>query len=590
MQALAPMVETDLVQQVTALESNIKRWQTDGPAKQLELIQQNNLAAAVAEVSNGQSLKRFDEILENLRSMRAEIGQINAELIAYITRVRAIGTAIATALGILGVVVAGYLVRVFRAMALLTEQLDHERQRAEQAVVVAEDANDQVQLQLDDMRWRNQQLRDFNRIAASAGAPLQVEVQADRLIDELVDALGVESGAVWRLNATQQQLELISKRGNPSPAMGTTIPLTDPGIVAQAIADDTPHIVEDLDDAEYIARSRTLGPPFFTTIRSAVALPLHGRDGMVGAVLLATSAPGHFRTADFDYYVALASHAGLLLENAELYEAVIREQQRLEVLFEQSPEGIIFAEAETGTIVLANHAARTLIGDPLSPGTTLTTETSNRLRRPNGTLFGDDMPLLRALRGEEQIGIEIVIEHYDGQRIPTLFNCVPLHDTSGELRGALALFQDLSRFREVERLKSDFVAMVSHELRTPLTAIQGCAQSLLRSSARPDAQRTEEFLQIIESQSARLHELIDNLLNMSQMEAGALQLRKAPVQPARLARSIARQASERLNDVRVHAELPPSLPTISADPLRIEQVLLNLVDNARKFSPQNGLI
>jgi two-component system KDP operon response regulator KdpE len=289
--------------------------------------------------------------------------------------------------------------------------------------------------------------------------------------------------------------------------------------------------------------------------------------------------------------MAFARRGGLLLENAELYGTISRERQRLQVVFEQSPEGIILVEAGSGNVVLANQAAHTLLDAPLPAGAPLEPEVLARFRRDDGTVCPiDDIPLMQALRGVPQIGIEIGIEQHDGRRVPVLFNSVPLHDAQGELQGALALFQDLSSFREVERLKSDFVAMVSHELRTPLTAIQGCTQSLLSGQAGLDTQRTREFLEIINAQSVRLHDLIDNLLNISQVEAGALQLRRTAVQPSRLVRSLARQVGEQFPQYRLEVEIADPLPAISADPYRLEQVLLNLLDNARKFSPPDGLI
>lgn len=271
--------------------------------------------------------------------------------------------------------------------------------------------------------------------------------------------------------------------------------------------------------------------------------------------------------------------------------AMVREQQRLQAVFDQSPEGILFAEAPSRRIVLANQAAQQLLDDPLPLGQPLSMSVIARLYRANGEVAQpDDVPLHRALAGTAQIGVELTIEQQSGQRVPVLFNAVPLHTAAGQLEGAVAVFQDLSRFREVERLKSDFVAMVSHELRTPLTAIQGCVQSLLYAPNTHDSQRTEEFLGIIEAQSARLHDLIDNLLDMSQLEAGVFRLRVGPVQVGQLIRSVARQANGRLPERRVQLDLPQPLPTISADAQRLEQVLLNLLDNARKFSPPNGVI
>jgi DNA-binding response OmpR family regulator/anti-sigma regulatory factor (Ser/Thr protein kinase) len=143
---------------------------------------------------------------------------------------------------------------------------------------------------------------------------------------------------------------------------------------------------------------------------------------------------------------------------------------------------------------------------------------------------------------------------------------------------------------EVERLKSDFVALVSHELRTPLTTIKGCTDTLLRGVALSDSARVREFVQIIDEQGERLQELIDNLLSLSQLEAGALRLRRELVAIPPILHGVVRQMADRLSSLRVQVEAPATLPLVSADARRIEQVVSNLLDNACKFSPEGGIV
>jgi two-component system KDP operon response regulator KdpE len=114
--------------------------------------------------------------------------------------------------------------------------------------------------------------------------------------------------------------------------------------------------------------------------------------------------------------------------------------------------------------------------------------------------------------------------------------------------------------------------------------------STLRCSTPSRSARVREFIQIIDDQSERLQELIDNLLSLSQLEAGALRLRRELVALPPIVHSVLRQMQDRLGRLRVQAEAPPTLPQVSADPRRIEQVVSNLLDNARKFSPDGGVI
>jgi two-component system KDP operon response regulator KdpE len=276
---------------------------------------------------------------------------------------------------------------------------------------------------------------------------------------------------------------------------------------------------------------------------------------------------------------------------ATLAQDARAERQRLQAVFDHSPEGLVMAEAPHGQISLANPAALALLG-PIAPGVDLDAQPwTRRVFRLGGEPYPlDEFPLLRTImEGATCRGVELMIEQPDEQRVPVLLTSVPLDSEDGKPRGAVAVFQDLRRVREVERLKSDFVALVSHELRTPLTAIQGCVQTLLGGGEAGPA-RTHEFLQIIGEQSERLQELIDNLLSLSHVEAGVLRLRRELVQPQHVIQSVLRQLRDRLSGLRVQTDLASTLPLVSADSRRIEQVLFNLLDNARKFAPEGSTI
>lgn len=276
---------------------------------------------------------------------------------------------------------------------------------------------------------------------------------------------------------------------------------------------------------------------------------------------------------------------------AALAQEARTDRQRLQTVFDHSPDGILLAEAPDGAVSLANPAALALLG-PLPMQTPLRDQTwAQRLFRPGGERVPlDDIPLMRSMvYGETFRAVEVVLECSDGQRAPVLITSAPLRAENGTVLGAVAVLQDVRLLREVERMKSDFVALVSHELRTPLTAIHGCVQ-LLSSDAAPDSARGHELLQIIGEQSERLQELIDNLLNLSQIEAGALRLRRAATPPAQIVQNVIRQMRERSDGRRMQCDIAPDTALISADVRRIEQVLFNLLDNACKFSPATGQV
>ncbi|OQY79924.1 MAG: hypothetical protein B6D41_21850 [Chloroflexi bacterium UTCFX4] len=152
------------------------------------------------------------------------------------------------------------------------------------------------------------------------------------------------------------------------------------------------------------------------------------------------------------------------------------------------------------------------------------------------------------------------------------------------------MWRDLTRAQATEQMQKQLLATVSHELRTPLASIKGFATTLLRQDVRWDDATQREFLRIIEEESNRLEELIDNLLDMSQMEAGALRIQREPVQLRGLLREAVENAQRRTEAHWFVVDLPSELPRVWADPRRIRQVLNNLLENAIKYSPDGGEI
>jgi signal transduction histidine kinase len=152
------------------------------------------------------------------------------------------------------------------------------------------------------------------------------------------------------------------------------------------------------------------------------------------------------------------------------------------------------------------------------------------------------------------------------------------------------LWRDVTRDKELDRIKSQLLATVSHELRTPLASIKGFATTLLRQDVRWDEATQREFLRIIEEESNRLEELIDNLLDMSQVEAGALRIQREPVQLRGVLREAVENAQRRTEAHWFVMDLPAELPRVWADPRRIRQVLNNLLENAIKYAPNGGQV
>ncbi len=157
-----------------------------------------------------------------------------------------------------------------------------------------------------------------------------------------------------------------------------------------------------------------------------------------------------------------------------------------------------------------------------------------------------------------------------------------------DLSGSSAVFFDVTELRRLEKVRKDFVANVSHELRTPVTAIRGYAETLL-SGALSDPAAAPKMVDIIHRQSERLSELVEDLLELSRLESRELQLAEKPINLAQAAQgaSEAVRPKARARNTEIDLQVAPEL-FVLADPRGVEQVVLNLLDNAVKYTPPNG--
>ncbi len=185
---------------------------------------------------------------------------------------------------------------------------------------------------------------------------------------------------------------------------------------------------------------------------------------------------------------------------------------------------------------------------------------------------------------------EIVISVADGRSVSVLLNATPIRSEEGELESVVVTLQDMTDLEELERLRTEFLAMVSHELRTPLTSIKGSSAAVLGSPYDNDPVVVRQFFRIIDGQADHMLDLITDLLDVARIETGTLPVTPEPAEVAALvdrARSTFISAGGR-NNLAIDIEI--NLPLVMADRRRIVQVLGNLLSNAAKHSSASSVI
>jgi signal transduction histidine kinase len=178
------------------------------------------------------------------------------------------------------------------------------------------------------------------------------------------------------------------------------------------------------------------------------------------------------------------------------------------------------------------------------------------------------------------------------ERRTLVWYSAPVHSEVGVLLGRLFVFRDTTRERDADRMKTQFVSLISHELRTPLTSIKGFTEMMLEGDAGELQPSVREYLDIILFSSNRLLHLVNDILDVTKLEAGRLEMRPARLNVRSVIEAIVTPlvplAAGKLQTLAVN--LPPDLPDVWADPERLSQVLTNLVTNGLKYTPAGGKV
>ncbi len=302
------------------------------------------------------------------------------------------------------------------------------------------------------------------------------------------------------------------------------------------------------------------------------------------AAIAAEIGQGNFqRRLPVDWYDELGdlskSMNGMAAKLEAQLSALSGEKSRLDAILRGMGEGLMVTDAK-GSISLVNPAfcrlfavSDNVAGSPLS-------------RISRHPALHDSYS--RVLKSGSELQEEMTLQ-VSGEKV-LLTHWVPLSAESGS-GGVVAVFHDISDLKRLENIRKDFVANVSHELRTPVTVIKGYAETLLEGVITENPEQAARFVAIIRNHSDRLTELLTDLLSLSELESAnyALQLQQTPLDAS--IRRVCSLLTEKIAAKEITITLPPEpLQPVMADQGRLEQVLVNLLDNAVKFTPKGGRV
>lgn len=265
-------------------------------------------------------------------------------------------------------------------------------------------------------------------------------------------------------------------------------------------------------------------------------------------------------------------------ETESLQEMVAWHQARLNALLDNMSTGVVLVNAD-GDVVLSNTAMQSLFA--------LSQQESRATTLPHLVRHYQFVDLWR--RAMQRNASQTLMAEVPQSKRMLRATVFPLHNEMDE--HFLLLFEDVSDLRRLETIRRDFVSNVSHELRTPLTSIKALTESL-RAGALDEPEMARRFLGHIETEVDALSELVSELLELARIESQQVPLQRSPSDAC----EILQRGAERLRlqaeraGLSLRIECKPGLPLVMADAPRLEQVLVNLIHNAVKFTPRGGSV
>lgn len=264
-----------------------------------------------------------------------------------------------------------------------------------------------------------------------------------------------------------------------------------------------------------------------------------------------------------------------LQSNRDIYEIPqIKSPQSFETILKSITDGLLIINPK-GYIMLANQSFRDILKIDESPEGKQVIEVVRNI---------DLINLISSVMSKKQDLAEEIEIKKAGKDIYILAKAMPVFDSEGNVLFLIILLHDITRLKQLENVRRDFVANVSHELKTPVTAIKGYAETLL-DGALDDKENAIKFVEIIKNQAERLNALVEDLLTLSRIEFGDIKIEKEKVMLESLVDSVFEIFKEKAEKkgIILEKEIPPET-FIYADKNRFIQILINLIDNSIKFT------
>lgn len=498
------------------------------------------------------------------------------------TRISAPALVILAIIGFIGALlvtlIAGRVTRPAVLLARAAERIS-ENQLDQAVVITGEDEIGRAGLAFERMRQklraRLEELGLLLRVSQGVASHLNLDESLPPILEGVLATTGA-AGVRLVLAASENAGEVLAYDSLPAlqvyaagPAAGLMAPLDHD--VLQLTRHEGRAVIENLSRARAVLDvSQVAG-----RLHAVLALPVRQQQTYLGALWLGYDQPHTFGEAEINLLATLAGQAAVSVANTRLFEAAEQGRQRLAAILASTPDAVIVTD-RAERMLLLNPAAETafaLAGRPV-------------IGRPVAQVLPHPS-LIKLLQDNRAGPLAAAVEFELGNGRTLFASASTIISADGSVLGRVCVLRDVTHFKELDQMKSEFVATVSHDLRAPLTFMRGYATMLPMVGPLNEKQR--EFGQKIIAGIEQITELIDNLLDLGRIEAG-VGLAREPVKMPEVIQAVVEALAPHAahKGLHLHLDVPANLPSLSGDATLLRQAITNLVDNAIKYTGAGG--
>jgi PAS domain S-box-containing protein len=441
----------------------------------------------------------------------------------------------------------------------------------------------EAQAFLEQMRTRTHELITLSEVSYAASQSLDLQEMLALTLDKVLEVTGFTAGEVLLVNTTPFDMRRATARHLPE-ALLQELPtgLATYHAREQVIQSGHPIYLEDfatLAEQQQIAMREGF--------QSAALIPLQAKGQILGILGMFAHHPYTFDEQERKLLASIGQQVGLALANAQLFANLAEERQRLSTVLEHVADGIIITDTE-GRIIAVNQPAASLFESRIEWMNGVACGELVRARSPQAEKFDELFRQVMLRREALSLTGHLTIQAQDTKYSKILdISIVPVV-SQDELNSLVIALWDVSKRVEIEQLRSSLIAIVSHELRTPMAKVRLAAEQLRRPALA--RKQRNEMLDIVISETDRLSKFAEEMLDVSGIEEGKIELQRAPLALPTFLRQLIKSYQRLTNLKRFELVLPKRLPPLLCDEAKVRITLNNLIDNALRYSPPDAPI